>query len=74
MRVNLAEHGTKITCESCGNGTFAEQLHIFRVSKLITGAPEDAYIPMKTFACAKCGHINKEFSMDSEEKTSFEDI
>jgi len=71
IRVNLAEHGTKILCESCENGTFVEQLHIFKVSKLITGAPDDAYVPMKTFVCAKCSHINKEFSI---EKTSFEDI
>ena len=50
-----------VVCENCGHPTFKEVLFIRRVSKFISGTPQDGMIPIPTFACSSCGHINEEF-------------
>ena len=50
-------------CEECENEYFDKVLMIRRVSKLITLETEDSMIPLETYKCAKCGHINKEFKV-----------
>lgn len=59
---------TEIKCEneSCGNNTFKEVFLMRKISKLITGSPNDSYLPIPTFQCASCGHINKEFTVKIE--------
>lgn len=52
---------TAVKCEKCENPTFTEAVFIRRASKLLTGAAQDSIIPIPTFQCAACGHINKEF-------------
>jgi hypothetical protein len=34
---------------------------------LLTGSPEDQLVPMETYVCAKCGHMNKEFDIVGDE-------
>jgi uncharacterized Zn finger protein len=53
---------TGIKCESCENETFQEVVYIRKASKLLTGSPQDTIIPIPTFQCSKCGHINKDFT------------
>lgn len=55
---------TDVKCESpeCNNDRFREVYFIKKVSKLLTGNANDSYIPIPTFECTKCGHINKEFT------------
>jgi uncharacterized Zn finger protein len=53
---------TAIKCEECQNETFREVVFIRKASKLLTGQPQDTVIPIPTFECSKCGHINKEFT------------
>jgi len=52
---------TPVECEECKGQIFVPAFLLRKVSKLLIGAPEDAIIPIDVFACAKCGHINKEF-------------
>jgi hypothetical protein len=61
MNVDL-KNTTAITCESCSNETFTEAVFLRRASKLLTGAATDSIMPIPTFQCAKCNHINKEFT------------
>jgi uncharacterized Zn finger protein len=52
---------TAIICESCGSQAFQESMFIRKASKFLTGTAQDAIIPIPTFSCAKCGHVNQEF-------------
>ena len=47
-----------VTCDECGSDIFHEVLHIRKASKFIIGSAQDALIPIPTFACAKCNHVN----------------
>lgn len=51
-----------IQCESCENETFTEVVFLRKASKLLTGSSQDQIVPIPTFQCSKCGHINKEFT------------
>jgi uncharacterized Zn finger protein len=51
----------EVTCEQCKSNKFTEVVFIRKASKLLTGTANDSYIPIPTFQCASCGHINKEF-------------
>lgn len=52
---------TPMTCEKCGGESFQEALMLRKVSRFITGDMQDGVIPVATFACITCGHINKDF-------------
>ena len=52
---------TEVSCEECKSTIFQEAVFIRKASKLLTGAAKDSYIPIPTFKCASCNHINKEF-------------
>lgn len=62
IRVGL-DHSTPILCESCGNDTFREANYLRKISKLLTGSPEDTIVPIPTVMCAKCGHVNEGFQL-----------
>jgi C4-type Zn-finger protein len=63
----LAEHGKPIVCDECGYRFFRDVVYVFKVSKIMTGTSEDSYVPIKTLACDKCGHVNTEFDMQEKE-------
>lgn len=50
-----------IVCESCGGQAFQEALMLRKVSKFLTGDAQDGVLPIQTFVCTKCGHINADF-------------
>lgn len=50
-----------ITCEECGSLAFQEAIMLRKVSKFLTGESQDGVLPIQTFVCVKCGHINKDF-------------
>jgi hypothetical protein len=52
---------TGVTCDKCKNPSFSEAMFMRRVSRLLSGAPKDSYVPVPTFACSMCGHVNLEF-------------
>lgn len=50
-----------IVCENCG-GRFFRQVHAFkRVPQLLSQSGKEEIIPVPTFRCDDCGHINEEF-------------
>lgn len=50
-----------VVCDECKNTTFTEAMMMRKASRLLTGAPKDSYIPIPTFVCTSCGHVNDEF-------------
>ena len=52
---------TAIACEECGCETFNQVTYLRKASKFLTGTDQDALIPIPSFACSKCGHVNEEF-------------
>lgn len=52
---------TPIICDECSNDTFIQVLKLRTASKFLTGTEQDALIPIPTFSCAICHHINEEF-------------
>ena len=50
-----------IICEECGSQAFQEAVMLRKVSKFLTGDSQDGVLPIATFVCAKCGHVNAEF-------------
>lgn len=50
-----------VQCDECKGETFTETMFMRRVSRLISGAPKDSYMPIPSFQCAACGHVNEEF-------------
>ena len=60
LKVSL-DKTVPITCESCGSSAFQEAIMLRKVSKFLTGDAQDGVLPIQTFVCAKCGHINEEF-------------
>jgi DNA-directed RNA polymerase subunit RPC12/RpoP len=62
QRINIPlNKTTPIVCEECGSQAFQEALMLRRVSKFLTGDMKDGVMPVQTFVCSKCGHINKDF-------------
>ena len=50
-----------VACAKCANTTFREVAFIKRVSPLVSPTGKEALVPIGTFACAACGHVNDEF-------------
>jgi uncharacterized Zn finger protein len=68
-KVNLRDSET-ISCEKCGSIYFREVIYIKKVSKLLTGSPEDTIVPFPIYKCDSCGHVNKGFNpFESEDET-----
>lgn len=53
---------TSVKCDECECETFREVIFIRKASKLLTGTSNDAIIPIPTFQCTNCNHINIEFT------------
>lgn len=60
LKVSL-DRTTPVICEKCEGSAFQEALMLRKVSKFLTGEAQDGIIPIATFVCSKCGHINKDF-------------
>lgn len=67
VRVGL-ENSTAIVCEDCGNLTFTEASYLRKISRLLTGSAEDMIVPVPTFVCTKCGHVNEQFQIKEPKK------
>lgn len=60
MNVDLS-NALDIACEQCGCKTFREVAFIKRVSALVSPTGKEAVVPVGTFACSSCNHVNREF-------------
>jgi hypothetical protein len=62
IKVNVSlDKTTPILCEKCEGQAFTSALILRKVSKFLTGTPQDGLFPVETFACVSCGHVNSEF-------------
>lgn len=59
-KIDLRQQPT-IICEECGSKFFKEVSMLKKVSKLLTGTPEDTIVPFPTYMCNSCGFVNEEF-------------
>jgi uncharacterized Zn finger protein len=53
-----------VKCEKCGGESFTACYVIKRVPALVSPTGEEIMMPVETFSCSSCGHINKEFVPD----------
>ena len=60
MNVDLS-NALDIVCEACGCKTFKEVAFIKKVSALVSPTGKEAVVPVGTFSCSSCGHVNREF-------------
>lgn len=47
------------SCEKCGFQFYKERYIMKRIPGVLTGSSTDQYIPVKFFACEKCGTVHK---------------
>lgn len=54
---------TGVVCENCSGKIFTEGLLLRRVSKFLVASTsdKDQVIPVPTFYCVYCKHVNKDF-------------
>jgi hypothetical protein len=61
-KVNVRlDQTTPIVCEKCQCQAFQEGLLLRKVSKFISMTAQDGLLPVQTFFCVACGHVNEEF-------------
>ena len=61
-QVNIKPEDLKdIVCENCGCKYFRQVNAFKRVSALISSSGKEQIVPLPTFRCDDCGHINEEF-------------
>jgi hypothetical protein len=55
---------TGVVCENCGSNIFSEAMYLRKVSKFLiaSSSDKDQVIPVPTFYCVNCNHVNKEFT------------
>ena len=51
---------TPYVCEKCGHDTFHTVFKLRTISAMVSPSGEEMLVPIQAFACAECGHINKE--------------
>ena len=49
-----------IVCAHCGHDTFVAGGKFRKISKLLTGTPQDVVIPIDIFLCGNCGEVCEE--------------
>jgi len=52
---------TEVSCDECHSTTFSEAVMMRKVSRIVTGAAKDSYVPIPVFICTACGCVNDEF-------------
>lgn len=54
VNINLAEQ-PNIECTECNGIYFEQAMQFKKVSKLLTGSPQDQIAPIQVFRCMDCG-------------------
>ena len=60
LKVDMSQT-TSVSCEACEHDVFIPAFKMRRLSALLSPHGKETMMPIQVFACAKCGHINKEF-------------
>ncbi len=60
IRVNLAD-AADVKCDNCGDRRF-EAIHLIKLlSPIISPTGKEMLVPISTWACLRCSHINELF-------------
>ena len=51
---------TEMECQECKGTVFIPANKFLKVSKLVTGTPNDAIVPVELYLCGDCGEIVQE--------------
>lgn len=51
---------TEMECQECKGTVFIPANKFLKVSKLVTGTPNDAIVPVEIYVCGDCGEIIEE--------------
>jgi DNA-directed RNA polymerase subunit RPC12/RpoP len=51
---------TEMECQDCKGTVFIPANKFLKVSKIVTGTPNDAIIPVELYLCGDCGEIVEE--------------
>ncbi|MBC8306895.1 MAG: hypothetical protein H8E55_65445 [Pelagibacterales bacterium] len=57
MNVDFSQT-TGLTCDECENETFTQVFYIRKLSALLSPSGEESLIPVPTFQCSSCNHVN----------------
>ena len=49
---------TEVDCDECGSDKLR------KIAALLSPSGQEGYVPLQTFECKDCGHINEEFMSD----------
>ena len=49
-----------VQCAKCGYDVFVDGAKFRRISKLITGTPQDVIVPIEVMLCGNCGEVCEE--------------
>lgn len=63
----IIKNSKQLTCENCGGIFFKQSLVLRKVSKVLTGTPQDQIIPFPLFRCDDCGQPISETMVDVED-------
>ena len=50
----------EMKCTNCGGTVFIQGTKFLKISKIVTGTPNDAIIPVELYLCGDCGEICEE--------------
>jgi len=50
----------EMCCTHCGGTIFIPGQKFLTISKIITGTPQDAIIPVEVWLCGDCGEVNEQ--------------
>ena len=64
----LLSQATDLVCTNCESIVFTPVVFMKKISKMLTGAPQDMLYPVQAYRCADCGELPQEFIPKTEEK------
>lgn len=50
----------EMKCQNCEGTVFIQGTKFLKISKIVTGTPNDAIIPVELYLCGDCGEICEE--------------
>jgi hypothetical protein len=50
----------ELKCQECEGTVFIPGTKFLKISKIVTGTPNDAIVPVELYLCGDCGEINQE--------------
>jgi hypothetical protein len=57
----MLKTASDVACEECGSTRFKPVALLKRVSPLMAPGGRETVVPLQSFACDACGHMNEEF-------------